>query len=54
MNPTSSPPQAGNLFVVLAVLASATLMIVLDASIINIALPSAQASLGLSDICPRI
>jgi len=49
MNPKSTPPRAGNRFVVLAVIASATLMIVLDASIINIALPSAQASLGLSD-----
>lgn len=49
MNPTSTPPRAGNPFVVLAVIASATLMIVLDASIINIALPRAQASLGLSD-----
>lgn len=48
MNPTSTPTRAGNSFVVLAVIAAATLMIVLDASIINIALPSAQASLGLA------
>ena len=33
----------------LAVLAAAQLMIVLDASIVNIALPSAQADLGISD-----
>src|SRR5262245_189518 len=33
----------------LAVLAVAQLMIVLDASIVNIALPSAQADLGISD-----
>jgi MFS family permease len=33
----------------LAVLAAAQLMIVLDASIVNIALPSAQADLGISN-----
>lgn len=49
MTISSTPSRAGYPFVVLAVIASATLMIVLDASIINIALPRAQAGLGLSD-----
>ena len=35
----------------LAVLAAAQLMIVLDASIVNIALPSAQADLEISNAC---
>ena len=34
---------------ILTVLAIAQLMIVLDASIVNIALPSAQEDLGISD-----
>ena len=34
----------------LAVIAAATLMVVLDASIVNIALPQAQAALGISDV----
>jgi len=33
----------------LAVIAAATLMVVLDTSIINLALPRAQAALGMSD-----
>nr|MBA3233147.1 MFS transporter [Propionibacteriales bacterium] len=33
----------------LGVIAVAQLMIILDASIVNIALPSAQADLGISD-----
>lgn len=49
MTDSYPPSQAGHPFVVLAIIASATLMIVLDASIINIALPQAQANLGLSE-----
>lgn len=43
-----SGPQPGR-WLALAVIATATLMIVLDVSIINIALPVAQAELGISD-----
>lgn len=43
-----SGPQSGRR-IALGVIATATLMIVLDVSIINIALPVAQAELGISD-----
>src|ERR1043165_8696357 len=48
------PAQANNphhdrRWLVLAVLAVAQLMVVLDATIVNIALPSAQKALGFSD-----
>lgn len=39
-----------NRWMALLVIATATLMIVLDISIINIALPAAQADLGISDV----
>jgi EmrB/QacA subfamily drug resistance transporter len=45
-----SPPTADpRRWLALAVLAAAQLMIVLDASIVNIALPSAQKDLGITD-----
>jgi EmrB/QacA subfamily drug resistance transporter len=45
-----SPPTADpRRWMALAVLAAAQLMIVLDASIVNIALPSAQKDLGITD-----
>ncbi|MEP6666878.1 MAG: MFS transporter [Nocardioidaceae bacterium] len=47
------PPSTGELdprrWLALGVIAIAQLMIILDASIVNIALPSAQADLGISD-----
>ena len=48
----SAEPPAGSdsrRWWALAVIAAATLLVVLDASIVNIALPSAQADLGVSD-----
>lgn len=52
-HPTDSQGGAGSpdprRWLMLAVLATAQLMIVLDASIVNIALPSAQQELGISD-----
>ncbi|MDO0924525.1 MFS transporter [Streptomyces sp. TG1A-8] len=44
--PAEAPPRR---WWVLAVIATAQLMVVLDATIVNIALPSAQADLGFSD-----
>jgi MFS family permease len=44
--PTSS---SGRLWVSLVIIASAQLMVVLDATIVNIAPPSGQADLGFSD-----
>lgn len=44
--PGVAPPRRGR---VLAVLGLAQLMVVLDTTIVNIALPSAQAELGFSD-----
>lgn len=44
-----TPPAARNLLVALIVIASAQLMIVLDGSIVNIALPHIQSDLGFSD-----
>lgn len=46
--PASGPPDPRR-WLALAVIAVAQLMIVLDASIVNIALPSAQSDLGISD-----
>jgi EmrB/QacA subfamily drug resistance transporter len=37
----------------LAVIAAAQLLVVLDASVVNIALPSAQAALGMSDVAKQ-
>jgi EmrB/QacA subfamily drug resistance transporter len=37
-------------WLILVVIASAQMMVVLDATIVNIALPSAQAALGISDV----
>jgi EmrB/QacA subfamily drug resistance transporter len=45
----SSPIPDPRRWLMLAVLAAAQLMIVLDASIVNIALPSAQKDLGITD-----
>ncbi|MFD5747839.1 MFS transporter [Streptomyces sp. NPDC127033] len=53
----AGPPQAvrapdrrhGRRWLILAVIATAQLMVVLDATIVNIALPSAQADLGFSN-----
>ncbi|WP_425954891.1 MFS transporter [Xylanimonas sp. McL0601] len=47
-NPTPAP-EGRNRWLVLATVALAQLMVVLDATIVNIALPSAQADLGFSD-----
>jgi EmrB/QacA subfamily drug resistance transporter len=46
--PATEPPDPRRWWA-LAVLAAAQLMIILDASIVNIALPSAQADLGISN-----
>ncbi|HEY2305629.1 MAG TPA: MFS transporter, partial [Streptosporangiaceae bacterium] len=51
--PGGTPPQAGpaapdRRWLILGVIALAQLMIVLDATIMNIALPSAQRDLGFS------
>ncbi|MFJ5533000.1 MFS transporter [Streptomyces sp. NPDC093261] len=44
-----TPPASPKRWWILAVVAIAQLMVVLDATIVNIALPSAQADLGFSD-----
>jgi EmrB/QacA subfamily drug resistance transporter len=49
MTPTSSDPHHTRRWWILAVLGLAQLMVVLDATIVNIALPSAQKDLGFSD-----
>jgi EmrB/QacA subfamily drug resistance transporter len=51
MSPPIPPdnPHYARRWLILAVLAVAQLMVVLDATIVNIALPSAQESLGFSD-----
>lgn len=50
----ASPPRTGEpdprRWAALAIIAAATLMVVLDASIVNIALPEAQADLGIADL----
>jgi EmrB/QacA subfamily drug resistance transporter len=48
MSPKSNPHHSRR-WLILAVLGLAQLMVVLDATIVNIALPSAQADLGFSD-----
>src|ERR1700685_4797105 len=51
--PTPPPPVAGaapRRWLILAVVALAQLMVVLDATIVNIALPSAQQALHFSNI----
>ena len=54
LRPSADTPSEGNepdpgRWWALVVLAAAQLMIILDASIVNIALPSAQADLDISD-----
>ncbi len=48
MSPTDNPHHARR-WLILAVIGMAQLMVVLDATIVNIALPSAQESLGFTD-----
>ncbi|MDQ8045329.1 MAG: MFS transporter [Solirubrobacteraceae bacterium] len=48
MAPTPSPTAGHNRWAVLGLIAVAQLMVVLDSTIVNIALPSAQADLGFS------
>ena len=48
-NDVVGPPADRSRWLVLAVLSLAQLMVVLDSTIVNIALPTAQASLGFSD-----
>jgi EmrB/QacA subfamily drug resistance transporter len=45
----AAAPQNGRRWLALAVIGVAQLMVILDASIVNIALPSAQADLGITD-----
>lgn len=45
-----TPPKSRNKWLALAVLAMTQLVVVLDGTIINIALPNAQAGLGLTDV----
>ena len=47
--PTAPEKQSRLRWFVLALIGVAQLMVVLDATIVNIALPSAQADLGFSD-----
>src|ERR1700757_2644586 len=47
--PGSSAARADRRWLILVVVALAQLMVVLDATIVNIALPSAQHSLGFAD-----
>lgn len=49
MNFSASNPDPRR-WLILAVIASAQMMVVLDATIVNIALPSAQSALGISDV----
>jgi EmrB/QacA subfamily drug resistance transporter len=49
VTPSSSDPHHSRRWLILAVLGLAQLMVVLDATIVNIALPSAQKDLGFSD-----
>ncbi|MCW2992556.1 MAG: transporter [Conexibacter sp.] len=49
MTPASTDPHHDRRWLILAVLGLAQLMVVLDATIVNIALPSAQKDLGFSD-----
>ena len=47
--PSHTDPNHSRRWLVLAVIAVAQLMVILDATIVNIALPSAQQSLGFDD-----
>ncbi|CCH86011.1 Major facilitator superfamily, general substrate transporter [Modestobacter italicus] len=47
--PPASPPDHARRWLVLAVVATAQLVVVLDATIVNIALPTAQADLGFGN-----
>ena len=49
MPPSADHPAAGTAGSILALIGVAQLMVVLDATIVNIALPSAQEALGFSD-----
>ena len=49
MDGTGTAPVADRRWWVLATVAIAQLMVVLDGTIVNIALPAAQADLGFSD-----
>ncbi len=49
MSPASPDPHHARRWLILAILGLAQLMVVLDATIVNIALPSAQQDLGFSD-----
>src|ERR1700761_170995 len=46
---SSTPELSSRRWLALAVIAASQLLVVLDASIVNIALPSAQRDLGISD-----
>ena len=46
---TSMPAKADHRWLVLVVVSIAQLMVVLDATIVNVALPSAQAALGFDN-----
>jgi EmrB/QacA subfamily drug resistance transporter len=46
---TGPPPHSSRRWLALVVIAIAQLMVVLDATIVNIAMPSAQAALGIDD-----
>jgi len=50
----SPPSSCERRWLILALIATAQLMIVLDLTIVNIALPSAQRELGFSTIAERI
>ena len=45
----STPPKSDHRWLVLVVVSIAQLMVVLDATVVNIALPSAQAALGFDN-----
>ncbi|RYJ07043.1 MAG: MFS transporter, partial [Actinomycetales bacterium] len=47
--PTSTDPNHAVRWIILAIVGVAQLMVVLDATIVNIAMPSAQSDLGFSD-----
>ncbi len=49
MSETTTPATDGRRWITLVVVGLAQLMVVLDATVVNIALPSAQAELGFSD-----
>jgi hypothetical protein len=48
MRPQANPHHARR-WLILGVVATAQLMVVLDATVVNIALPSAQRAVGFSD-----